>query len=71
MKFSDTINEPDPKKRAAKVEKAKIVAGNGWGNGGPARRDAAFYSKKRAWEKANGRKISTTEFREQYWDGAA
>lgn len=71
LKFSDTINEPDPKKRLKKVEKAAIVAGNGWGNGGPARRDAAFYAKKRAWEKANSQKISTTEFREKHWDGAA
>jgi len=53
-----------------KVEKTTIVAGNGWGNGGPARRDAAFYSKKRAWEQANGKTISTTEFREKHWDGA-
>lgn len=52
------------------IEKGAVVAGNGWGNGGPARRDAAFYTKKRAWEKANDRKITTTEFREQYWDGA-
>ena len=51
-------------------EKGSIVAGNGWGNGGPARRDVAFYEKKRAWEKENGREISTTEFREKHWDGA-
>jgi hypothetical protein len=55
---------------APRTEKVPIVAGNGWGNGGPARRDAAFYAKKRAWEKANGRTISTTEFREDFWDGA-
>ncbi len=46
-----------------------VVAGNGWGNGGPARRDPAFYAKKRAWEEENGREIDTTEFREKYWDG--
>lgn len=46
-----------------------VVAGNGWANGGPARRDAAFYAKKRAWEKANDTKISTTEFREKHWGG--
>lgn len=93
LRFSDTINEPDQKKRAAakesaslkggltfgttadpyraKAEAKPVVAGNGWGNGGPARRDAAFYAKKRAWEAANGRKISTAEFREKHWDGAA
>lgn len=75
LAFSDTVLEPDPKKRAAKaakrVEKTTVVAGKGWGEGGPARRDAAFYAKKRAWEKANGRQISTTEFREKHWDGAA
>lgn len=72
IKFSETILEPDPVKRAAKrAETTVVVAGNGWANGGPARRDAAFYAKKRAWEKANGRKISTTEFREKHWDGAA
>lgn len=48
-----------------------VVAGNGWANGGPARRDPAFYAKKREWEAANGRKISTTEFREKHWDGRA
>ena len=47
-----------------------VVAGKGWAEGGPARRDAAFYDKKRAWEAANGRKISTKDFREQHWDGA-
>jgi hypothetical protein len=52
-------------------EKTDAVAGNGWANGGPARRDAAFYEKKRKWEADNGREISTTEFREKYWDGAA
>jgi hypothetical protein len=134
LQFSDTINEPDPTKRAAKKnakaasfetgvehgrgkpgtsgdqifakprkatarnlgqdilngeggitparglttkgqrvrrEKGTVVAGKGWAEGGPARRDAAFYAKKRAWEKANGRKVSTTEFREKYWNGAA
>lgn len=71
LKMSDTMLEPDPAKRAAKREIAAVVAGNGWGNGGPARRDPAFYAKKRAWEQAHGRKISTTEFREQHWDGAA
>jgi hypothetical protein len=54
-----------------KTEKGSVVAGKGWAEGGPARRDAAFYAKKRAWEKANGRKISTTEFREKHWNGAA
>lgn len=68
LKFSDTINQPDPAKRA---EKAKIVAGKGWADGGPARRDPAFYAKKREWEKANGKKISTPEFREKHWDGYA
>lgn len=68
LKFSDTINQPDPKKRA---EKAKVVAGKGWAEGGPARRDPAFYAKKREWEKANGRKISTPEFREKHWNGYA
>jgi hypothetical protein len=99
LKFSETINEPDPAKREARrkangksaartfgqdlmrgehivggpkrAETGAIVKGNGWGDGGPARRDAAFYAKKRAWEKANGRPISTTEFREKHWNGAA
>lgn len=53
-----------------RVEKTTMVAGKGWAEGGPARRDPQFYAKKRAWEKENGRKISTTEFREQHWDGA-
>lgn len=53
-----------------RAEKIPHVKGNGWGGGVP-RRDAAFYVKKRAWEKENGREISTTEFREKYWDGAA
>lgn len=76
LKMSETCLEPDPKKRAA-AKKAKrveatenVVAGNGWGNGGPARRDPSFYAKKRKWEADNGKKISTTEFREKYWDGA-
>jgi hypothetical protein len=51
------------------VERTAIVAGKGWGAGGPARRDPQFYIKKRKWEKDNGRQISTTEFREQHWDG--
>lgn len=54
----------------ARVEKGAIVAGKGWADGGPARRDAAFYAKKRAWEAANGQKISTKEFREKHWNGA-
>lgn len=35
LKMSETVLEPDPEKRAAK----KITAGQGWGEGGPARRD--------------------------------
>jgi len=67
----DVSARPDPaaipRKRTENVE---VVAGKGWAEGGPARRDPAFYAKKRAWEKANGRTISTTEFREKHWDGA-
>jgi hypothetical protein len=55
--------------RGRAVERTASVAGNGWGAGGPARRDPQFYAKKRKWEKDNGREISTTEFRENYWDG--
>jgi hypothetical protein len=44
-----------------------IVAGKGWGAGGPARRDAAFYKKKRDYEAEHG-KISTKEFREKHWN---
>ncbi len=44
-----------------------IVKGKGWGDGGPARRDPAFYEKKRAYEKEHG-KISTTEFRMKHWN---
>jgi len=46
-----------------------VVRGKGWGDGGPARRDASFYARKRAWEKEHGRKITTTEFREKHWPG--
>jgi DNA modification methylase len=46
-----------------------VVAGKGWGDGGPARRDPQFYARKRAWEKQHGRAISTTEFREKHWPG--
>ena len=66
-KGGDLPGPAGPRKRA---EKGAVVAGKGWAEGGPARRDAAFYAKKRAWEKANGQKISTTEFREKHWDGA-
>lgn len=69
LRFSDTLLEPDPDKRAALKEAAPVVKGNGWANGGPARRDVKFYEKKRQWEADNGRKISTTEFREKHWDG--
>lgn len=72
LKMSDTALEPDPEKRkvmVARREAKQATAGNGWANGGPARRDAAFYAKKREWEAANGRKISTKEFREKFWDG--
>jgi hypothetical protein len=44
-----------------------IVKGKGWGDGGPARRDPAFYAKKRAYEKKHG-KIGTKEFREKHWN---
>lgn len=86
LRFSDTINQPDPAKRAAAraiypgqgqdlvrqgYQRGAVVNGKGWAEGGPARRDAAFYTKKRAWEKENGRRISTTEFREKHWNGGA
>lgn len=57
------------KGQAVRAEQGGIVAGKGWADGGPARRDAAFYKKKRDWEKEHGQQISTTEFREKYWDG--
>jgi len=39
-----------------------VARGVGW-TGGVARHDPAFYEEKRAWERANGRTIDTTEFR--------
>lgn len=45
-----------------------VVRGKGWGDGGPARRDPAFYAKKRAKEAELGRELTTEEFREQHWD---
>lgn len=59
----------DPYRAEKRREKVAVVAGKGWAEGGPARRDANFYNAKRAWEKANGRRISTAEFRENHWKG--
>jgi ParB-like chromosome segregation protein Spo0J len=68
LKGGKTVHTTADPYRKNRKTPAGVVAGNGW-DGGVARRDAAFYNKKRAWEKANGRKISTTEFRENYWGG--
>jgi ParB-like chromosome segregation protein Spo0J len=70
LRFSDTINEPDPAKRAAKkAAAASAVPGNSGRPSSPSHRDPAFYAKKRAWEAENGRKISTAEFKAQHWTG--
>ena len=95
LRFSDTINQPDPKKRAAakkaagqtedlrgglthrtttdpyRAKSASAVPGNHGRPSSPSHRDPAFYAKKREWEKANGRQISTAEFREKHWNGGA
>jgi hypothetical protein len=66
LKFSETLMEPDPAKRA---KRHTAVPGRGkTAADSPSHVDPHFYNKKRAWEKANKRKVSTEEFRTQFWD---